>query len=547
MIERIDVTLDGLRGLVDRIDLKQLEASDWPVVGALVGNFLAREEGKVERLMAKLAAQQNQSEPPPSDPAESQEQIAQDQTQPAQDANKKKGHGRNPSVAFTQAGLRRYELPDDVIGSCCSDCQSRLKRYRNRRVVRVVGQPLFEAEIHEIEQARCPGCGKVIAAQAPANLQAGIGKHVIYDWTACAMLLVLHYTCGMPFKRLEALHKSWGIPFSDANQWAVVNGAIDLLQPLLKAIEDYAIENVRTIKIDDTGSMVLDLHRQITGEVEVARALGLAPNSVRTGINATCARMEMDKAMVIMYFTGRHHAGEICDRILAKRLLPAADKVIKISDAASKNFDHAHPDLVVEAACNAHALLKFRDIKEKFPKEYELVGEAYSHVFENDALTRKMEMTPQERLKYHQNNSRSWMEKIRRMCTEKIESRLVEPRSPLWGPITFIINQWPRLTKFLEQPGVPLDTNFVEQDLIIPVRYLSASFNYQTINGAEVGDAAMSLIATARASGAEPVGYLAHCLENNQDLKLHPEKYLPWVYRQGLERKARAPNDDTIH
>ena len=96
---------------------------------------------------------------------------------------------------------------------------------------------------------------------------------------------------------------------------------------------------------------------------------------------------------------------------------------------------------------------------------------------------------------------------------DKLKAKLVEPNSALWEPLTFIINQWPRLTRFYEEPGVPLDTNLVEQKLIIPVRYLAASFNYQTETGAEVGDRMMSLIATARmrsvpssstASGREP-------------------------------------------
>ena len=54
---------------------------------------------------------------------------------------------------------------------------------------------------------------------------------------------------------------------------------------------------------------------------------------------------------------------------------------------------------------------------------------------------------------------------------------------------------------------MPLDTNLVEQKLIIPVRYLAASFNYKTETGAEVGDRMMSLIATAHANGVEPVAY----------------------------------------
>ena len=81
---------------------------------------------------------------------------------------------------------------------------------------------------------------------------------------------------------------------------------------------------------------------------------------------------------------------------------------------------------------------------------------------------------------------------------------------------------------------MPLDTNLVEQTLIMPVRYLAASFNYQTGDGAEVGDHHMSLIATAKANGAEPAAYLEFCLKNHEDLAKHPEKYLPWACRDHL-------------
>jgi hypothetical protein len=132
------------------------------------------------------------------------------------------------------------------------------------------------------------------------------------------------------------------------------------------------------------------------------------------------------------------------------------------------------------------------------------------------------------------------MQRLAQMCREKLRSQLVEPNSPLWEPLTFIINQWERLTKFCYVPGVPLDTNVVEQMLIIAVRYLVSSFNYKTQNGAEVGDLHMSLIATANANGLEPVAYLTECLENYQDLARRPEYYLPWVYRARLEAQAES-------
>jgi hypothetical protein len=80
---------------------------------------------------------------------------------------------------------------------------------------------------------------------------------------------------------------------------------------------------------------------------------------------------------------------------------------------------------------------------------------------------------------FHRERSKPLMEKLKAMCEEKLRSKRVEPSSAIWEPLTFIINQWARLTRFYEAPGVPLDTNLVEQKLIIPVRFLAASFNYQ--------------------------------------------------------------------
>jgi hypothetical protein len=152
---------------------------------------------------------------------------------------------------------------------------------------------------------------------------------------------------------------------------------------------------------------------------------------------------------------------------------------------------------------------------------------------------------------YHREHSKPLMQQLKKMCEDKIASKRVEPSSRLWEPLTYVLNQWERLTRFCDAPGVPLDTNLVEQALIMPVRYFSGSFNYHTEDGAVVGDHAMSLIATARASGVEPVAYLTECLRCHEDLAKRPEHYLPWVYRErhrnsnAADTSPRAPPPET--
>jgi hypothetical protein len=412
-----------------------------------------------------------------------------------------------------------------------------MSQYREKLIVVIKGQPLFDAAVHHFEQARCRLCGAIIRADGAAAVRDGLGSsYITYDWSTCAMLLVMHYFAGMPSKRMEALQEGWGIPMPHANQWTLADSCADLLMPLHKALEKHGVRNALALRIDDTGSMIIGVRRKIRAEVAALEALGASTDDVRTGINATGVYLDTDQGKVLLFFTGRHHASEIIDRILEHRRTAQHNgkKLVKVSDAATKNFSHTHRDDLEEAVCNAHAYLKFRAVKDRHPDEYALAGEVYKKVFDNDDVARAQGMSPDERMLHHREHSLPEMKRLKKMCSEKLSSKLVEPNAPLWEPLTFIINQWDRLTKFCEVPGVPLDSNVVEQMLIIPVRYLAGSFNYKTQNGAEVGDLHMSLIATANANGVEPVAYLEECLKNHEDLAKRPEYYLPWVYRARL-------------
>ena len=570
MPQRIDITLDELRLLLSRVDKKNLEDGDWPVVGELVSRFLKREEARQRRMLEKLLAKMNaangnngdkndESGDSTDSPVENENNqdeetsssettkgAASDSDGPGQKAkpkDKPKGHGRNGASAYTSAKDFFHKLTPGVVGTLCENCKScHIKDYREKIIVRIIGQPMFGAERHHYEQARCKMCGQIIRAVGPDSVLEGLGtSYITYDWSACAMLIVMHYFGGMPFKRLDSLQSGWGVPIPDANQWNLADKSADLLFPLYRAIERYGILNATNLRTDDTGSMVIEIKRQIKEEIAALEKMGKSTNDVRTGINATGVYLETPQGTIILFYTGRHHAGEMIDQLITHRQ-NSQKKLVKVTDGASKNFAHNQADKLIECSCNAHAFLKFIGIKDKYPAEYAVAGEVYGQVFDNDDKAKALKLNPEERMLYHREHSKPLMEKLKAMCEEKIKNKLVEPRSLLWEPLSFIINQWERLTKFYEVPDVPLDTNLMEQKLIMVVRYLAGSFNYKTENGAEVGDSHMSLIATARANNIEPVAYLTHCLRNHEDLAKRPENYLPWVYRDQLAEQEKIFN-----
>ena len=560
MTQTIDVSIAGLHQLYARIGQHQLQEGDWPITGALVAKLIVKEEAKMARMVAKINAENaaNKADDEAGDVIDAKHTVidddlsdnaelhnaktSQNETEPNPPAPQKgKGHGRNGAAAYTNAKHIFHSLMLGVLGSLCECGKACMTKYREKIVIRVFGQPLFAVEQHHYEQARCKMCGKILRALAQASVMEGVGSsYVVYDWSACAMLIVMHYFGGAPFKRLESLHAGWGIPLADSNLWTMANHSDDLIQPLYKALEIFGMRAATSLLLDDTGGMIVQIQRQINLEIAALTLLGEKTNDVRTGINATGVYLETPNGTVILYFTGLHHAGEILD-LLLKHRDGSGPKLPKVTDGASKNFNPLQKDLLIEGVCNAHAFLKFDAVKGLHPEEYAVAGAVYKQVFDNDDLARARGMTPEERMMFHAKDSLPLMEALKKMCESKITSRLVEPNSKLWEPVTFIINQWPRLTKFCNEPGVPIHTNLVEQILTIPVRYLGGSFNYQTSTGAEVGDHFMSLIVTAHKNGVEPVAYLEYCLRNHEDLKIRPEYYLPWAYRDRQLKLAKPP------
>ncbi|HYX33164.1 MAG TPA: transposase, partial [Oligoflexus sp.] len=313
MTQHIDIELQGLRQLQSRIEEQRLDPDDWKVFAALVMNLADRAEARVSRMVAKIlaadaagngegidqqpmASERSDSDAPEPDQTSAGEAASSNPASSSVEAEKDsaKGHGRNGFKAYTNATHIHHSLLCGRAGALCEGCKAGpMSRYREKVIVRIVGQPNFGAEVHHFEQARCKLCGQITRAEVPADVTAGIGSSYInYHWSACAMLSVMHYFAGMPFKRLENLHRGWGITMADANQWNIVDEADTLLQPLFKALEGYAIEEGTSLLIDDTGSKVIAIQRQINAEIKALETAGLSIKSVRTGINATGVYIE---------------------------------------------------------------------------------------------------------------------------------------------------------------------------------------------------------------------------------------------------------------
>jgi len=443
---------------------------------------------------------------------------------------KRKGHGRNGAAAYT--GAEKVKVPHESLkrGDLCPEChKGKLYPLSEPSVlVRVTGMAPFQAKVYECDRLRCNGCLKVFTAKTPA----GVGKDK-YDETVPSMIGLLKYGTGLPFNRLEKLQKGFGIPLPAATQWELVRDAAEPMAPAYAELVRRAAQG-KVLHNDDTTAKILELMKEMK-----EKALQDEETDERTGLFTTGIVSVVEARRIALFFTGRKHAGENLEKVLAERAKELGPP-IQMCDLLSRNTSGDFDSIV--AGCMSHSRRKYVDVVENFPDEVRHVLEELKKIYKNDAITKKKEMTDEERLAFHQAKSGPVMEKLKEWLAALLRDKKVEPNSGLGEAIEFMQRHWEKLTLFLKEPGAPIDNNIVERALKKAILHRKNALFFKTQNGARVGDMYMTFIHTCELNGADPFDYLVALQRNAGEVKKNPDDWLPWNYRETLERLAKGPD-----
>jgi transposase len=162
------------------------------------------------------------------------------------------------------------------------------------------------------------------------------------------------------------------------------------------------------------------------------------------------------------------------------------------------------------------------------------VLESLGAVYRNDAQAREQRMSPEERLRFHQEHSRPVMDKLHGWMEAQLSGHKTEPNSGLGKAIQYMLRHWKALTLFLRSAGAPLDNNVCERALKKAILHRKNSLFYKTLNGAQVGDLHMSLIHSCELNGANPFDYLTELQRHAEELHRQPAAWMPWNYRTSM-------------
>ncbi len=330
-------------------------------------------------------------------------------------------------------------------GDPCPECiNGKVYRYKiPKTVVRIVGSPPLQGTVYEIEKLRCNLCGEIFTATPPEDL--GTQK---YDETAAVTIALLKYANGLPFYRLEQLQASLGIPVPASNQWELAQTLGLQAKPAYTEMLKKAAQG-RLFHIDDTKGRVLSLIKM--GETDKGRK----------GIFTTGILSKTQDRTIVLYFTGRNHAGENLKGLLENRVQGLSPPLL-MCDALAQNTSEEFEHILLN--CLTHGRRNFVDVISSFPDECQFVIETLANVYHNDQIAKNKDMTPEKRLAFHQAESKPLMDTLYLWFNKQLDEKLVEPNSGLGKAIDYMLNHWKPLTRFWKSQGT-LDNNICERAL----------------------------------------------------------------------------------
>lgn len=195
---------------------------------------------------------------------------------------------------------------------------------------------------------------------------------------------------------------------------------------------------------------------------------------------------------------------------------------------------------VISADCMTHGRRYFVDLYDSFPTECRYVLNSFGTVYATDALAKELELTPEERLELHQQDSQPVLDELKKKMEADLADGRVEDNSGLGKAYRYILKRWTGLTVFLRIAGAPIDNNALERQLKKAVLHRRNSLFYRSDRGAAVGDIYMSLIKTCELNGVNALDYLTQLQLHANELAGTPADWMPWTYLATLKRMTPA-------
>jgi hypothetical protein len=462
-----------------------------------------REVRKLRRQLG-LPDPDDKPEPPdtPPPPRGSTPDSPPTPSKPAKKPRPRSRGGRRPPPAHLPEDVERHEV------CACGECGGKVwrKGVETTRVYTVV-QAHVRCRTIERERVVCTACGTNTTAQMPPMPC----KRALYDARFLAWLVTMKFGMLVPLDRVRLRLASQRIDIAMGTLVHLIDRAAKLASPVdqehwrLLAAGPY-------VAFDGTGLKTL-----IAGQSEAW-----------DGYLEVFTRGELS---VFRYDLTKHADG------LAERLQGV--EVPLLCDAESRNRAAA-PDNVL-AHCNAHPLRKYRDALRVQPKLADQGLRFLRELYALEDEARDEGLTGARLRAFRQSRSRAVLDRYRKWLIE-VQARDLPPSDPVGKVVNYTLNHWDGLTRFVDDPELPLDNNVSEREFQRHAKLRQASLFAGSVAGAERWATLLGVVRTAQKCGLDVEAYLCWLFEHQgthrKTLGRSPEQLTPMAYREWIEAGA---------
>jgi transposase len=389
---------------------------------------------------------------------------------------------QQPKRAPLPADLPRHEIRHEPASTTCS-CGCQLKRFGEDVAEKLDYQPgVFSVERHVRGKWTCTACQTLVQAPvAPHIIDKGLPTTGLL-----AQVLVAKYADHLPLYRQESIFARAGLAIarSTLGQWVGACGV--QLQPLVEALREELLAQP-VLHADETPVQMLKPGHGKTHRSYLWSYCTTAYNPV--------------KAVVFDFAQSRagRHAGQfladwrgtlVCDDYSGYKAL------FKLG--------------IGEAGCMAHARRKFHELWVSHKSQ--IAGEAiklFGRLYAIEREVQNLDATQRQIIRQQQARPaadalHAWLQAHRQRVPDGTASAKA---------IDYSLGRWGALTCYLEDGAVPIDNNWVENQ-IRPVAIGRNNWLFAgSLRAGQRAAAVMSLIHSARLNGHDVYRYLRDILE----------------------------------
>jgi transposase len=407
---------------------------------------------------------------------------------PEPESKPRKGHGPREQLQLPVAEVLHVL---DESNRDCPACGGHLAEMKDQQEVSdeiTVVERRFLVARHVRQKYRCRCNGAVVTAPGPRKLIAG-GR---YSPAFAVEVAVSKYLDHLPLERQSRIMQREGLSVGSQTLWDQIDALAGHLEPTYRELGRRVLESP-LVHADET-------HWRLMAKSERKKYWAWCVTSADTAYYRIFDNRAKGSAQQLL---SGYRGTVVADGYGAYEALARA----------GPGFTLAH--------CWAHVRRKFVEIESHYPRQareiLDLIGELYA--VERDLLPSGVEDSPAARLtqraRLRAERSRPLIDRIRVWA----ESQAALPHSGLGQAIRYMRELWPGLTRFLDDPLIPLDNNPVERALRGLVVGRKNHYGSRSRRGCEVAALFYSLIETAKLCGAEPKSYLLRATSEALD---HP-------------------------